>query len=175
MGLKEKAVASVLAMVVLYVAAVAMWFLHSEAAWKKAASKYEAACRTYQKQVETIANKARYEEDYERAKSLLPSFDANMAADTTWRDKMRSIASKNLVIVSDDAAESEIVKEDVQVLPIKVGAWEASLEALVKFLYELENTDEGMFDITELNMRPNPSKKGYLRGSFTLHCAYMRE
>ena len=38
----------------------------------------------------------------------------------------------------------------------------------------LENTEEGMFAITELSFRPS-SKKGYLRGSFTLNCAYMRD
>ena len=59
-------------------------------------------------------------------------------------------------------------------LPIVVTGCEGSLEALVKFMYELENTEEGMFAITDLNFRPS-SKKGYLRGSFTLNCAYMRE
>ena len=37
-----------------------------------------------------------------------------------------------------------------------------------------ENTTEGMFDIGYLSFKPS-SKKGYLRGSFTLTCAYMRE
>ena len=45
----------------------------------------------------------------------------------------------------------------------------------MKLLHELENTEEGMFDITQLNFRPKQSKKGYLRGSLTLNCAYMRD
>jgi hypothetical protein len=55
-----------------------------------------------------------------------------------------------------------------------VRSWEGSLEALVRFMQELENTNEGMFNIRSLNFKPS-SKKGYLRGSFTLTCAYMRE
>jgi hypothetical protein len=174
MGLKEKAVASILLMLALYAAAVATWFLHSEGAWKKAASKYKSACQTYKKEVETIANKDRYVEDYEQAKAFMPSFEANKTTEATWLKKMREIALKNLIIISQDEAKSEIVGDDVHELPIEVRSWEGSLEALVKFMYELENTDEGMFAITELNFRPS-SKKGYLRGSFTLNCAYMRE
>ena len=52
--------------------------------------------------------------------------------------------------------------------------WEGALESLVKFMHELENTTEGMFDVGYLNFKPS-SKKGYMKGSFTLTCAYMRE
>jgi hypothetical protein len=41
-------------------------------------------------------------------------------------------------------------------------------------MYALENAEQGMFDLKNLNFKPS-SKKGYLRGSFTLTCAYMRE
>ena len=174
MGLKEKAVAAVLAMVALYAVAAATWFLHSEGAWKKAAKKYETACRTYRKEVATIAKKDTYAEDYEQAKAFMPSFETEKATETTWLKKMREIASRNLVVISQDEAKEEKTGDDVQELPIEVRSWEGSLEALVKFMYELENTDEGMFAITDLNFKPS-SKKGYLRGSFTLNCAYMRE
>ena len=63
MGLREKAIVSVLVMLALYAAAVATWFLYSEGAWKKARSRYESACRTFRKETETIANKDRYVED----------------------------------------------------------------------------------------------------------------
>ena len=41
-------------------------------------------------------------------------------------------------------------------------------------MHELENTDQGMFDFSSLVFKPS-SKKGYLKGSFTVTCAYMRE
>ena len=41
-------------------------------------------------------------------------------------------------------------------------------------MHELENTDKGMFDFHSLAFKPS-SKKGYLKGSFVLTCAYMRE
>ena len=174
MGRNEKAIVAALVMAALYALAAATWFLHSEAAWKKAASKYEAACRTYRKESDTIANKNRYAEDYERAKAFMPSFEAEKTTEATWLKKMREIALRNLVVISQDEAKAEVSGDDVHELPIEVRSWEASLEALVKFMHELENTEEGMFAITELSFRPS-SKKGYLRGSFTLNCAYMRE
>ena len=174
MGLREKAIASVLVMLALYAAAVATWFMYSESAWKKARSRYESACRTFRKETETIANKDRYVEDYEKAKEFMPVFEAAKTTEGTWLKKMREIAMKNLVVISQDEAKPEIVRDDVHELPIEVRSWEGSLEALVKFMHELENTEEGMFAITDLNFRPS-AKKGYLRGTFTLNCAYMRE
>ncbi len=174
MGLKEKAIVSVLLMVVLYVAAGATWFMYSERAWAKAKKQYESACRTFRKEKDMIANKAKYAEDYEKAKSFMPMFEAEKTTEATWLKKMREIATKNLVVIGQDEAKPEVSGDDVHELPIEVRSWEGSLEALVKFMHELENTEEGMFAITDLNFRPS-SKKGYLRGSFTLNCAYMRE
>ena len=174
MGLREKAVIAVLAMLALYAAAAATWFLHSERAWKKARSNYDAACRTYRKECEMIANKNKFAEDYEKAKAFMPMFEATKTTEGTWLKKMREIALKNLIVISSDEAKPEVSGDDVTELPIDVRTWEGSLEALVKFMHELENTDAGMFAITEINFKPS-TKKGYLRGSFTLNCAYMRE
>ena len=44
----------------------------------------------------------------------------------------------------------------------------------MKFMHELENNDGGMYDFHALNFKPS-SKKGYLKGTFTVTCAYMRE
>ena len=175
MGLREKAVVAVLVMVVLYAAAVATWFMHSERAWKKARDRYATACRTLQKEKDVIANKSKYAEDYERAKAFMPMFEAEKTTEATRLKKMREIALKNLVVIAQDEAKPEVAGDDVHELPIDVRSWEGSLEALVKFMHELENTEEGMFAITELNFKPNSSKRGYMRGSFTLNCAYMRE
>ena len=174
MGLKEKAVAAVLLVVVLYAVAGATWFMHSERAWSKARKQYETACRTFRKEKDMIANKAKYAEDYEKAKSFMPMFEAEKTTEATWLKKMREIATKNLVVIGQDEAKPEVAGDDVHELPIDVRSWEGSLEALVKFMHELENTEEGMFAITDLSFRPS-SKKGYLRGSFTLNCAYMRD
>ena len=104
----------------------------------------------------------------------MPTFEAGKATDTTWRRKLDEIAAKHLIVISSAQTGKEVEAGDVLELPIEVKSWEGCLESLVKFMHELENTNDGMFDITQLNFKPS-SKKGYLRGSFTLNCAYMRE
>jgi hypothetical protein len=173
-ALKEKALLSTLAMVLLYAAAVATWFLYSESEWKKSSQRYEKAKSAYEKERMLIAERGKWASAYEEEKANMPMFETGKATDTTWLKKMDDIALKHRVLIGSRQPGKEIEAEEVMELPIEVKSWEGSLEALVKFLHELENSDQGMFDIKSLNFRPS-SKKGYLRGSFTLTCAYMRE
>ncbi|MBU1694788.1 MAG: type II secretion system protein M [Verrucomicrobia bacterium] len=52
--------------------------------------------------------------------------------------------------------------------------WEGELEALVRFLYALQQQD-AILDIRRLNVNPSPGQPGRLKGTFTLDCAYSRE
>lgn len=173
-ALRQKAFGATAFVVVLYALAVVMWFVSAESAWKKAAKKYSSAKQAYLKEERLIGEKRHWQEEYENKKAAMPTFEIGKATDTTWLKRMEDTAKANLVLISQDEAKSEIEAGDVLELPIEVRSWEGSLEALVKFMYELENSDSGMFDIVQLNFKPS-SKKGYLRGSFTLNCAYMRE
>ena len=174
MGLKEKAVLSAVAVVVLYAAAAAVWLLHSERAWKTARRKYEEASKTCARERRLIGEKAKWEEAYESEKAQMPTFDAGKSTDTAWLRKMEEIAQRNLILLGQHQAEAEVDADDVKELPVKVTGSEGSLEALVRFMHELENTDDGMFSITQLRAKPS-RKPGYLSIDFTLNCAYMRE
>ena len=172
--LREKAIMAMLGMAVLYAFAVILWFVSAESSWKKAAKAYDKAKKTYQGEVKLIGEKRKWTDAYESEKATMPTFEAGKATDTTWRRKLDEIAAKHLIVISSAQTGKETEAGDVLELPIEVKSWEGCLEALVKFMHELENTNDGMFDITQLNFKPS-SKKGYLRGSFTLNCAYMRE
>lgn len=174
MSLKEKAVLAMFVVIALYVAAVVVWFVSAESAWKKAAKAYDKAKSTYAAECKTIAKKRQIEENYESAKSEMPTFAAGKATDTTWLRKVGEIAERSRVQIGQLQGGKEIQAGEVSELPIEVKSWEASLQSLVTFMHELENTDEGMFDITNISFKPS-SKKGYLKGSMTLACAYMRE
>ena len=174
LSLRQKAVFASLAVVALYAGAVAFWFLSAESSWKKAARRYEQAKATCEREERLIAEKARWDAAYEAEKEHMPTFASGKATDTEWLRKTGAIAAANLVQVSQRGAKKESLDiDDVTVLPIDM-TWEASLEALVKFLYALENSEEGLFDVASLNVRPG-QRKGYLRGTFTINCAYMRE
>ena len=171
--LREKAIMAMLGVVALYAFAVILWFVSAESSWKKAAKAYDKAKKTYQNEVKLIGEKRKWTEAYENEKATMPIFEAGKATDTTWRRKLDEIAAKHHIVISAQTGK-EVEAGDVLELPIEVKTWEGCLESLVKFMHELENTNDGMFDITQLNFKPS-SKKGYLRGSFTLNCAYMRE
>jgi hypothetical protein len=179
-SLKEKAVLATLGMVLLYALAAGLWFMSQQAAWKKAARTYARAKERYQKECALIREKAMWTEAYENEKARMPMFESGKATDTTWLSMMDALATKHHISVAQRQGGKETEAGDVMELEVDVKNWEGALESLVKFMYELENPDEtderikGMFDIKTLNFRPSP-KKGYLKGSFTLTCAYMRE
>jgi len=174
MSLREKAVLSAIGMALLYGLAIALWFMSQEAAWKKAAKTYDRAKAQYESERRLISEKAKWNQAYEDEKALMPTFEAGKATDTTWLGKMDALAAKHHITISQRQSGKETESGEVLELPLEVKNWEGALESLVKFMHELENTDEGMFDIRSLNFKPS-SKKGYLKGSFTLTCAYMRE
>ena len=174
MTLRQKAVVAALVVVALYVGAALFWFLSAESSWKKAADRYETAKLTYLKEEKLISEKAKWDDAYKTEKSAMPVFAAGKATDTTWLARVDSLATTNLVQISQKNGAKETPEtDDVTVLPIDA-SWDASLEALVKFLHALENSEEGLFAVTKLSFRPS-QKQGYLRGTFTLNCAYMRE
>ena len=172
--LREKAILAMLGVIALYAFAVILWFASAESSWKKAAKAYDKAKKTYENEVKLIGEKRKWVDAYENEKATMPTFESGKATDTTWRRKLDEIAERHNIVISSAQTGAEVEAGDVLELPIEVRSWDGSLEALTRFMHELENTNDGMFDITQLNFKPS-SKRGYLRGSFTLNCAYMRE
>lgn len=173
-SLRERAVMAVIGVIALYAIAVGVWFFSAEGAWKKASKAYAKAKETFAKEERLIGEKKKWTEAYEAERAAMPTFADGKATDTTWRRKLDELAEKHHVLISSAQTGKETSADDVLELPIEVRSWEGCLEALVKLMHELENTSDGMFDITQLSFKPS-SKKGYLRGSFTLNCAYMRD
>ena len=174
LGLKEKAAIAVLGVVVLYAIAVATWFLSAEKSWKHAAKSYDKASTQYEKETKLISETGKWDELYESERAAMPMFEDGKATDTTWRSKVEALAKENLVQIHTIEHGKEVETGDVLQLPIEIKSFEASLEALVKFMYALDSAEDGMFDVKSLSVKPS-NKKGYLKGSLSLTCAYMRE
>ena len=172
--LREKAMMAVVAVVVLYAVAVGVWFFSAESAWKRAAKAYGRERDRYEQEEKLISEKRKWNELYDLEKAAMPMFEVGKATDTVWLSKVEELARTNLVLITSRDPGKEVEAGDVLELPIEVKSWEGSLEALVKFMHALENTPEGMFDVKEISLRPS-QKKGYLRGSLSITCAYMRE
>ena len=170
--LKQKALLAMLATVLLYALAAMLWFTTCESSWKKSSKQYNREKSRFEAEEELISRKREWNERYEAAKAAMPMFEAGKATDTTWLKKVDDLAKEKLVQLSQLQAGEENESGDVLELPIEAN-FEASLEALVKFMHALENSEDGMFDIASISMKPS-SKRGYLKGSMSITCAYMR-
>ena len=174
MSLKEKAIVAVLGVVALYALAIGLWFFRQEGEWKKASKMYDKAVQKYREETRLISEKSKWSDAYEEEKSRMPLFEEGKNTDTTWLQKMDELAKKHHVSISQRQAGKEVEAGEVLELPIEVRSWDGALEPLVRFIHELENTDDGMFDVRAISFKPS-NKKGYLKGAFTLTCAYMRD
>ncbi len=179
MSLREKAAAAVLGMILLYAAAVGLWFFRQEKEWVRSRKAYDDARRKYAQERELIGERRYWDEAYESAKSSMPAFDVEQTTDIAWRRKIDNLAdAANIVFRGERKTGAEISEGDIYELPITASRWEGSLEAIVKFMYALESGKNGIFAIKEISMDPISKSKvftGYLRGNFTVTCAYTRD
>lgn len=175
MSLREKAVMATVGVVVLYSIAVATWFLSAEGSWKKASKTYARERSRFEQEEKLIGETQKWKDDYETERQTMsPISSDNRSADTFWLRKVEDMAKRHLVDITGIKAEKENEADDVFELEIKVQRYEASLQALVEFIYELETSDQGMFDVKQISIAKQNAKKGYLSGSFTVTCAYMK-
>lgn len=173
MPMKQRALVATLVVIGLYAVGAALWFTTCQASWKKAAKTFAKSKETYFQEEKLISEKSKWRQAYDDEKALMPVFEVGKATDTTWLQKMDEIASRHHVSISQRKVTAETDAGEVKELVIEVSNWEGALESLVGFLHELENTSDGMFDISSLSFKP--AKGGFLKGGFSLTCAYMRE
>ncbi len=124
-------------------------------------------------QKELIAAKPDWAARYDAVKDQMPVFEPGRPVDTYWLNKMDNAANKNNVRIRNRQAKAETVISDVSEFPIEVRDWEATLESMLSFMIDLQS-EGAMLDVRELRVSPIANRQGYLKGSFTLYCAYMR-
>ena len=152
MSLKEKAVLAVMAMVALYALAAAYWFMGCRDTWADAAKKLAKAKSRYEMERKMISERADWDERYVEEASQIPVVEARQGSDTVWMGAVDKIAEKNYITVSDRKPGKEEMSGDMQQTTVEL-KWTGAVESLVKFMHELENTEEGKFDVQELGFK----------------------
>lgn len=171
---RDRMIAAIGGVIVLYALAVGLWFMNQEQAWKTAAKKYEASEKKTLSEKKLISQRQKWNDAYEEEREKMPVFSEDAKdVDTHWLSRMDALAQECHVSISQRQAGQQVEAGDVFEQPIDVKRWEASISSLVKFMYALEAEKEAMFDVREISVKPS-SHKGYLTGSFKLACAYMR-
>lgn len=168
---KEKNMLMITAALALYAVAALMYRKQSQE-WRTTSRTYAAARKKVEDEQTLIANTELWKTRYARMRELMPVFPYERAVDTHWLNIMDSAAQRNGLTISRRQAAKEVEVGDVYELPIECKDWEGTLESLVRFLYDL-NKEGAMLDVRQLFVRPS-NRPGFLKGTFTLYCAYMR-
>ena len=168
---REKNMMLIMVVIVLY-AAAALSFKKQVENWKREQKIYLTAQKKLREEKALIAARGEWTRRYEEVCDLMPVFPKEKDVDTHWLNVMDSAATRNGLTISRRQANKETEVGDVFELPIDCKDWEGTLESLVKFLYDLHQ-EGAMLDMRQLYIRPS-NKPGYLKGTFTLYCAYMR-
>ena len=140
--------------------------------WRLARKAYRIAQRKFDAEKALIKARPEWDARYEKMRSLMPVFPYERDVDTHWLNVMDTVAQRNNLTITRRQASKELEVGDVFELPVECKDWEGTLESLVKFLYDLSQQG-AMLDIRNLYVRPS-ARPGFLKGSFTLYCAYMR-
>ena len=116
--------------------------------------------------------KAQWSKRFDEINKMVPPFPADKKMDVHWLSVMDGLASKNGVVISKRRVGDEKKAGDLFEMSIECQDCEASLEALVRFLFDLQQQG-GMLEIRQLSLKPKSAT--VLRGRFTLCCAYTRQ
>ena len=174
-SLKEKAVLAIVGMALLYALAAFLWFTRQSDAWAKSKNAYFKARETYAAECDLIARKQYWNGRYASEKAQMPTFETGRTTETRWFRLLGDLAEKHNIKAPNRKAQEKVEsQDDVFEKKIDITRCEGSFESLVRFIHELENTDQGMFDVSYLNIKPN-AKTGYHTATFTVTCAYMEE
>lgn len=141
-------------------------------AWSESLSRLDGLRRNRAEARELIEMGPQWRVQYEKVRGEMPVFETGRQVDTYWMSEMDRLAREHGVSITNRKSLPETLVGDVYEFAIDC-QWDAPLDAFAKFLHAMQSAG-AMLDVRELVIRTQSAKKGFLRGSFVLHCAYMR-
>lgn len=124
-------------------------------------------------QREMIAARDLWAARYDKVRDQISAYGPDEQVEEIWWNKLDRIAAANGLLITQRQVKEETVVAGVHELPLEVRNWEGTLKQLVDFLAALHR-EGAMLDVRALNVLPVREKQGWLKGSFLLHCAFLR-
>lgn len=118
-----------------------------------------------------ITQEAKWTATLADLKKRLPTHPVGKDVTTELYVLIERLASATGLTLSSRDAEKETLRGNMYEVAVNC-KWEGKLEALVRFLFALQQEDV-ILDISQLTVSSNEKKT--LRGSFTVYCSYSRE
>ena len=174
LSLRDRAVLLSVVVLILYGVAAIMWFAKFRLEWKKSADAYDKAVKTCQTERKLIARRPSLEEAYLEEEEKIPVLAENELANAKWMERLGELTKARNVSITRQNYGKEEQEGVLNKLDIDI-EWTASLESLVKFMYDLETADHAMFDVRSITISNLGKNTGYLKGKMTICCAYLRD
>ena len=175
MSLKEKAVLGGLGMVALYAVTVVLGMTMFRKAWTEAMDKRDNVAKNLAKEQRVISQKEKWESDYEEEVNKIRVMQDDQGSDTFWIGVIQDLATANHITIGRQKPSRETVADEMCKMTVDI-EWIGALESLVRFLHDLETTDQGKFDVQSISVNPYTKNKrpGFLNGKMTLVCVFRR-
>ena len=122
MSLKERTIAAVLGILILYAAAAALWFMNLENSWRLSQKKYAAAREQRMKEDRLIRETAKWNNAYEDERAKMPTFEEDeKGIDTKFLSRMEEIGQANAMTISRRQPGQEQEQHDQGAFPVVDG------------------------------------------------------
>ncbi len=138
--------------------------------WKDLGGKQAEAARKVQATEHLLSQGPLWDRKLAEFRKKLPQYPADKDVTADLLIRIEKLASANGLVLPSREVEKEAQKGDMHELAVNC-KWEGKLDALVHFLFDLQNED-AILDVSQLTVSPNEKK--VLRGSLTVYCSYSR-
>jgi hypothetical protein len=140
--------------------------------WKELRMEQSGIVADIEDNRELLKEKEKWEKQMAEVSKTLARLPAGQKVDVHWLSLMDRLAAKHGVLIRRRQAGEEKQERDIYELPIECRDWEASLDSLVHFLFDLQ-AEGAMLDVRQLSIKPKG--KTQLKGRFSLSCVYTKE
>lgn len=178
MSRRDRAILAVVVLLLLYGFAALLFFTGRRAAWTKARQTHQTAVQRLAGERRLIADREAWSDKLEHIQLQMPMIPEDKLAVTHWKKIVEEIArnhSFHIIGYSADNKKEEDKEVDLgEVWELSLDIeYRSSLRRLVEFLYALNTSEEGLFDVRQLEV--STRKPGELNGKLTLTCAYKKK
>jgi hypothetical protein len=140
--------------------------------WKEVLAERAGLLSEVEGYRELLTDREKWENEMAEVSKILPRLAANQEVDVYWLSVMDRLAAQHGVIIRRRQAGEEKQERDIFELPIECREWEADLDPLIHFLFDLQK-EGAMLDVRQLLIRPKGKTR--LGGRFSLSCVYTKE
>lgn len=155
-------------------AGLTFWFV--EPRWERfsyMSRQIEVAQRKMERDRQLIDSRDQWDDRMQGLRRSLTKYPRQRDLTAEYLKLIERLAKENNLTLVQRRPDREKTQGGLYELSINC-TWEGDLDALVRFLYTLDQQDVTM-NVEELSVSTVPGKKEQLRGSFTLICAYTRD